>query len=81
MITSLILGVFLSPVNLILGLIPNVPTLPDWLDSFLTLLSRGLGFFPMDVWVILIINISGWLTIQFVWSIIEWVYIKIPGVN
>lgn len=55
--------------------------LPFWLEDTLSLLSKGMMFFPVDVWVIVIANIVFWLTILFAWSIIEWIYRKIPGIN
>ena len=50
-------------------------------QSAMFLIKRGLMFFPADLWVLVITNIVTWTTIFFAWSIIEWIYKKIPGVN
>lgn len=55
--------------------------LPTWVDEFLSLIQKALFFFPIDVWVIVLINITFWLTLQFGWAILEWIYKKIPGIN
>ena len=55
--------------------------LPDWGVHFTSMFLKCLAFFPFDVWSILISNIMLWVGIHFVWSVIEWLYIKIPGVS
>lgn len=55
--------------------------IPDWGFHFLSLLFKGLAFFPFDVWAVVISNVLFWVSIHFVWSIIEWIYMKIPGVS
>ena len=56
-------------------------TLPDWGTQFSTLFIKCLSFFPFKVWSVLISNILFWVGVHFVWSIVEWIYIKIPGVS
>lgn len=55
--------------------------LPGWLGDFMELVANAMMFFPIDVWVIVIANVVFWLTIQFTWAVIEWIYKKIPGIN
>lgn len=55
--------------------------LPDWGLHFTSMLLKCLSFFPFEVWSIIISNILAWTVIHFVWAVIEWIYIKIPGVN
>lgn len=51
------------------------------LTIFFYYLSYAFVFFPYDIFVFVIANILFWLNIQLIWSIIVWIYIKIPGVN
>ncbi len=75
--------------NLIFGLVyelasaipSTIYNLPNWLVTALKLIKTGLGIFPKDVWIIVISNGLFWLSIQFTWAIIEWLYKKIPGVD
>lgn len=55
--------------------------LPGWLGDTLSLISKAMMFFPVDVWVVVLTSVAFWLSIQFTWAVIEWVYRKIPGVN
>lgn len=66
----------------ICNVIPNsFYELPSWAVSAISLLKKGLGIFPVDVWVVVLANGMFWLVIQFTWAIIEWIYKKIPGVD
>ena len=76
---NLLLGFIKTFIDMI-NLSPAV-SLPDWGVHFTTMFLKCLAFFPFDVWSILISNIMLWITIHFVWAVIEWIYIKIPGVN
>lgn len=81
MIVLLIIIAIFSLMNFLLSFLPVLSDLPLWGNSAMRLLSYGLMFFPSDVWVVVITNITFWIGIQISWSIIEWVYRKIPGVN
>lgn len=76
---------FLSPIlfliNKLIEFMPQGYELPSWIGSTISLLRKGMYFFPLDVWLILIANITFWLTVQMVWAVIEWLYKKIPGVD
>lgn len=56
-------------------------SVPDWGIQFLNLLLKGLAFFPFDVWAVVISDAIFMMIIHFGWAVIEWIYIKIPGVN
>lgn len=82
----MILMLFLTPVFIVVSKVFDVVDfsnldLPFWIDDTLALLQKAMMFFPVDVYVIVIANIALWLTIQFAWAIIEWIYRKIPGIN
>lgn len=81
----MIIELLCTPVFLLIkGLIQLIPVafqIPNWLADLISLLIKGMQFFPPDVWAIAIGNIIFWLLLQFIWAIIEWVYKKIPGVN
>ncbi len=79
-VEALFLPIFLIVRGLI-ALLPGAFTLPLWSVDTFNLLLKALFFFPADVWVVIIGNISFWLIAQFSWSIIEWIYKKIPGVD
>lgn len=82
----MIVELFLTPIfSLLKGFFAFINNegldLPTWIDDTLKLIAKGMMFFPVDVYVIVIANIALWLTIQFGWAIIEWLYKKIPGIN
>lgn len=65
----------------IVGVFPEMHTIPDWFSAFISVLQIGLYFFPADVLVIIIANVM-FCNISLVgWSVIEWVYKKIPGIS
>lgn len=81
----MVIELLLSPIFLLVGgvidLLPTIQSIPVWVSDTVSLLSKALAFFPGDVWYYTIGNIIFWLSVQFAWSIIEWVYRKIPGVD
>lgn len=76
-ICLLIFGV----VELVISLLPTIEVTTISNTSAIELLSWGLYFFPLDLWVICIGNIILWIIVQFTWATVEWVYKKIPGVD
>lgn len=56
-------------------------TMPDWAAHTTSMFLKCLAFFPFEIWSILISNIMFWVGVHFVWAIIEWIYMKIPGVS
>ena len=81
MIVELLLTPIFWIIQGLLAFIPQGSTMPGWLQDTLNLLSTAFLFFPPDVWLIVFGNICGWQFGLFGWSIIEWVYKKIPGVS
>lgn len=81
----MIIAALLTPVFLIvsffIGLLPEMGSLPTWIDDLLTVVGYGLKLFPVDVWVFAISSVVFWRFGLIVWACIEWVYKKIPGVN
>ena len=77
----------LTPMFLLVGKIFDVADLdklkdlPFGMGDTINLLSKAFMFFPIDVWIVVIMNITMWLSLQFAWAIIEWIYKKIPGIN
>ena len=56
-------------------------TIPPWLGNFTNLLLKGLAFFPFEVWSVILADGFLMMGVHFAWAVIEWIYIKIPGVN
>lgn len=83
MVIELVFKLFLYLIKSMIELSNVVPAfdLPDWGLHFTSMFIKCLSFFPFDIWSVLISNILLWIGIHFIWSIIEWIYIKIPGVN
>ena len=81
MIVEAIFSVIFSVINFFLGFIKGVFDLPNWMVYTVDLLSKGMMFFPIEVWTIIIANVVFWLVATYSWSLIEWIYKKIPGVN
>ncbi len=67
--------------NYIIDAIPILEVVPLSLIHTIDLISKPLSIFPKNLWIVLLINIIGWLIIDFAWVIIEWIYKKIPGVD
>jgi len=80
-IIELLFAPIFSLLKFIISFLPSGFSLPSWLSDSISVVSRGLIFFPVDVWKVLIGNILFWLYAQLVWAIIEWIYRKIPGIS
>lgn len=83
MILETIFGLFLNLIRVFVDFVNLSPavSLPDWGIHFTSLFLKCLAFFPFDIWSILISNILFWMGVHFVWAVIEWIYVKIPGVS
>lgn len=81
MIIELLFNLIFGLVSLIISFFPAGYSLPNWFYSFYDVVSNALAFFPKPVFIIIISNVSFWLTVQMTWAIIEWIYKKIPGIN
>lgn len=82
MIVEAIISVIFGIPEFILSLLPSVDIsgLKDT-QGFLRVMSAGLYFFPMDVWVVGIVLAVNMIQFGFAYSILEWVWKKIPGVD
>lgn len=65
----------------VIGLIPVLSSVPSGFNALLDIIGYGCAFIGTDFFLALLGNIIFWLTAQLGWSIIEWVYKKIPGVS
>ena len=65
----------------VIDLLPVIEDFPSWIDNTLNLLSYGLMFFPVDVFITFLGSVGFWMGAHMLWAIIEWVYKKIPGVD
>lgn len=81
MITEAILNPIYSILQLFISFLPVIGDLPTWVDNAFNLLSYILMFFPVDVFVAIIGNVGLWMGANFIWSIIEWIYKKLPGID
>lgn len=83
MITELIFAPFMLLIDFIIGLVPNMQMAQQNVISanFYEIMQLGLFFFGSSTFVIIIVNVTAWLSIQIAWAVIEWVYKKIPGVS
>lgn len=84
MIFKIIVGGFFSLIELILGNVSIDPL--NGFDGggfveFVDLISTASFFFPFDLLVFLFSLFLFTTTFLLVWSMIEWVYKKIPGVD
>jgi len=67
--------------NLIISLLPEGFVIPSYITNTIEILKYPLSIFPIDLWILIISNVSFWYIAQVAWAIIEWVYKKIPGLN
>lgn len=82
MIVEGICNLIFSMGTFIITLIPKIAELPIVGFSYLNgIVKYALWFFPMELWIVIIGNITFWITASFSWSLIEWAYKKIPGVS
>lgn len=83
MIIESIIDMFFFVPHLLVNLIPDLNSfsIPNYVSTFLDLVAVPLSIFPLDLWILLIGNVTFWATVQISWAGIEWVYKKIPGVS
>lgn len=81
MISILLLDLFFKLIESIMVHLPEVHSLPDWYNPFISLLRTALYFFPADVFLVCVGNIMYCNIALIGWSIFEWAYKKIPGVS
>lgn len=81
MIVELLFNLLFGLVDIILSFLPSGYNIPNWGVQFYNVVSSALAFFPSPVFVIVMANVSFWLTVHMGWAIIEWVYKKVPGID
>lgn len=81
MITEKILLALFSVANFVVGLLPDFASSNVGGSGFSQFVGKALFFFPADVLVVGIGNIVLIATVGIGWSVIEWVYKKVPGVD
>lgn len=81
MILMLLLIPIFKLINGIIGFLPNMEGLPSFINDSVTVISYALQIVPIDVWVFTIGSVIFWSFAQIGWSVFEWIYKKIPGVD
>ncbi|ONI46235.1 hypothetical protein AN642_00705 [Epulopiscium sp. SCG-B10WGA-EpuloA2] len=81
-ITEFLISIFLSFGTFLFSLFPDFAQFLDLDVSVLQgILSYATYFFPLDLWVVCIGNISFWFSSMLLWSVIEFLYKKIPFID
>lgn len=66
----------------VMNLLPDfTPTAVVNISDSIALMAPVLSIFPLDLFKFIFNNGLFWMGIQLSWSIVEWVYKKIPGVS
>lgn len=82
MLLELIFAPLFLFINFLIGLIPNFQTFnSDVPQTFMDYVGYGLYFFGTTPFILVITCVLFWCGIELAWSIIEWIYRKIPGVS
>lgn len=81
MIIELICTPLLLLVRGILSLIPVLTYIPNSISDTITLLVKGMQFFPFDVWFICISSFIFWITVHLIYSFINFILKLIPIIN
>ncbi len=81
MVLKLICAPLLLIVHAILDIIPILTYIPNSIVSTTDLLLKAMQFFPSDVWIMVIGNITFWLTVHLLWGLIKFILSLVPFVN
>lgn len=66
----------------LISIIPNTNVSSGGIGGvFYELMSYGLYFFGVAPFVLVITTVLFWIAVDIGWICIEWVYVKVPGVN
>lgn len=80
-IAGLLIPVF-ALIDFIITLIPSFNTVSGTpFAGFYDFIGIGLYFFGTAPFILVISSVLFWSGVELAWSIIEWIYVKIPGVN
>lgn len=77
----MIMAPFWLLIELIISLLPNSPGVVLNIGALLKYVSYGMYILGSQFFLTVIGMIVFWLSAQFIWAVIEWIYIKIPGVS
>ena len=81
MLIELLCNPIFSLIDLIISQIPDGFNIPSYISYTFDILKYPLAIFPTDLWILIIGNIGFWYMAQLSWSVIEWVYKKIPAID
>lgn len=81
MIIELICAPLLLLVRGILSLIPVLTYIPNSIANTITMLVKGMQFFPFDVWFICISSFVFWLSVHLIYGFINFILRLIPLLN
>lgn len=81
MIIELICAPLLLIVRGILSIIPVLTYIPDSIVDTITLLVKGMQFFPFDVWLICIGSFIFWIQLNLTYSFYSFILRQIPIIN
>ena len=81
MLIQLMMAPLMLLIKFLIDLLPVMATVPKSFVALLNIVGYGCAFIGTDFFLSILGNITFWLTTQLAWSIIEWVYKKVPGVK
>lgn len=68
-------------ISLFGGFFGNYQFITGGFETILDILGHGVYFMGVDTFAFVVSSIAFWFTVDIAWAVIEWIYIKIPGVN
>lgn len=85
MLIALIMKPFFIFVNFLIatigGFFGDYQFINSGFEVILDILGYGVYFFGASTFTFVISSIAFWFTVDIAWAVIEWLYVKIPGVN
>lgn len=82
MLITLLLAPFWAFLNMIIALFPDVVVEALFVDSFFVdAIEFGINFIGHDMFRVIISSGVFWTSTQLLWSVIDFILQKIPGVN
>lgn len=81
MLIELILSPFFGLIDLVITLLPNIPSVNVTLSNLVIFVRKGLYFTDTGVFSLVLGTVITFSTLQLGWAVIEWIYKKIPGVD
>lgn len=85
MLIALIMKPFFIFINFLIatlgGFFGSYQFVNEGFEVLLDILGYGVYFMGFSTFNLVIGSIAFWFTVDIAWAVIEWIYIKIPGVN